>query len=231
MELSELCARLRRIQVSSLCDADKTLPVCDPAIAAMLTDVTVAGPALTVRAEGDLLGMVKALGRASPGDVLVVATGGVPLAASGELFAGEAARAGLAGILIDGYCRDRRGIRTVGLPVFARGSVPMAGTMVGPALVGEPVGFGGLRVRTGDVVFGDDDGLIIAPAERLAAALERAEEIERTEASVAAALADGTPLARISNATEHLRAMAAGEPSTFAFNPPRLSTFGFGAPG
>jgi regulator of RNase E activity RraA len=220
MDLDVLCSRLRRLQVSSLCDADKALPVCDPAIRAMLPDVTLAGPAFTVRAEGDLLGMVAALGRAAPGSILVVDTGNSPLAASGELFAGEASRAGLAGIVIDGHCRDRRGIRRVGLPVFARGATPMAGTMTGPAVVGEPVSFGGLRVRPGDVVFGDDDGLVIAPAGQLAAALDRAEEIERTEAGVAAALAAGTPLARLSNAEEHVRARAAGFPSTFRFDPP-----------
>ncbi len=220
MEIDELCGRLRRLQVSSLCDADKSLPVCDPGLRSVLPDVTVAGPAFTVRADGDLLGMVAALAGAAPGAVLVVDTGGSPLAASGELFAGEAARAGLAGIVVDGHCRDLRGIRRAGLPVFARGAYPMAGTMLGPAVVGEPVRIGGLTVRPGDVVFGDDDGLVIAPADRLAAALAKAEEIERTEAAVAAALAAATPLAALSNAAEHLRARAAGEPSTFRFAPP-----------
>ncbi|MEJ3652838.1 RraA family protein [Actinomycetes bacterium KLBMP 9759] len=215
----DLVARLRALQVSSLSDADKTLPICDPAIRAVLPDVTLAGPARTVRADGDLLGMVAALGAAAPGEVLVVATGGVKLAASGELFAGEARRKGIAGIVIDGYCRDLRGLRKAGLPVFARGSVPAAGTMAGPAVLDEPVDIGGVTVRTGDIVFGDDDGLLIAPAERISAALDKAEEIERVEAGVAAALAAGTPLSDLTNAAEHLRALAAGEPSTFRFLP------------
>lgn len=50
MDLNELCARLGRIQVSSMCDADKSLPVCDPAIRAVLPDRTVTGPAFTVQA-------------------------------------------------------------------------------------------------------------------------------------------------------------------------------------
>lgn len=83
----ELVTRLARLQVSSLSDADKTLPVCDPAIQALLPDVTLVGTAFTVRADGDLLGMIDAIGRAEPGAVLVVATDGRPLAASGELFA------------------------------------------------------------------------------------------------------------------------------------------------
>jgi 4-hydroxy-4-methyl-2-oxoglutarate aldolase len=220
METTELISRLRGVQVSSLSDADKTLPVCDPGIRAVLPDLTMAGPAFTVRAEGDLLGMVAALGRAAPGDVLVVSTGGSPLAAAGELFSGEASRAGLAGIVIDGHCRDLRGIRRVGMPVFARGAVPNAGTITGPARIDEPVWCGGLRVQPGDIVFGDDDGLIVAPADRLAAALDRAEEIERTEAEVAAALAAGTPLYQLTNAEEHLHARAEHRPTTFTYRLP-----------
>jgi 4-hydroxy-4-methyl-2-oxoglutarate aldolase len=215
----ELIARLARLQVSSLSDADKTLPVCDPAIHAMLPDVTLVGTAFTVRSDGDLLGMIDALGRAEPGKVLVVATDGRPLASSGELFATEASRRGLAGIVVDGWCRDLRGLRRVGLPVFARGTTPAAGPALGPVVVQEPVMFGGVVVRPGYVVFGDDDGLLIAPPDRIEAALERAEEIERVEAEVAAAMRDGRSLQELTNAAEHLRAVAAGEPSTFRFQP------------
>jgi 4-hydroxy-4-methyl-2-oxoglutarate aldolase len=217
--MDELISRLRQLQVSSLSDADKTLPVCDPAIRAMLPDVTLVGTAFTVRADGDLLGMIDAMGRAEPDRVLVVATDGRPLAASGELFATEGRRRGIAGIVVDGFCRDLRGLRRVGLPVFARGTTPAAGPALGPAVVQEPVTFGGVEVQPGDLVFGDDDGLLIAPPERVAAALERAEEIERVEAEVAAAMRDGRSLHELTNAAEHLRAVAAGEPSTFRFQP------------
>lgn len=219
MEIPELAARLERLQVSSLSDADKTLPVCDPAIHAMLPDLTLVGTAFTVRSDGDLLGMIDAIGRAEAGTVLVAATDGSPLAASGELFATEARRRGVAGIVVDGWCRDLRGLRRVGLPVFARGSTPAAGPAAGPAVTQVPVRFGGVEVRPGDIVFGDDDGLLIAPRERVEAALERAEEIERVEAEVAAAMGRGRGLHELTNAAEHLRAVAAGEPSTFRFQP------------
>ncbi|GAA0929063.1 RraA family protein [Pseudonocardia zijingensis] len=217
--MDELVARLRQVQVSSLSDADKTLPVCDPAIHALLPDVTLVGPAFTVRADGDLLGMIDAIGRAEPGAVLVVATDGRPLAASGELFATEGRRRGIAGIVVDGYCRDLRGMRRVGLPVFARGTTPAAGPALGPAVVQEPVTVGGVRVRPGDLVVGDDDGVLIAPPERIAAAVDRAEEIERVEAAVAEGMQQGRALHELTNAPEHLRAVAAGEPSTFRFQP------------
>jgi 4-hydroxy-4-methyl-2-oxoglutarate aldolase len=219
MELDDLIARLRQLQVSSLADADKTLPVCDPAIHAMLPDVTLVGTAFTVRSDGDLLGMIDAIGRAEPGTVLVAATDGSPLAASGELFATEARRRGVAGIVVDGWCRDLRGLRRVRLPVFARGTTPAAGSAAGPVVLQEPVRFGGVDVHPGDLVFGDDDGLLIAAPERVAAALDRAEEIERVESEVAAGMARGRGLHELTNAAEHLRAVAAGEPSTFRFQP------------
>ena len=66
METAELVERLRRIEVSALCDADKGLPVVDPAIRAMVADVRMAGPALTVVAEDDHLPVFSALAEAGP---------------------------------------------------------------------------------------------------------------------------------------------------------------------
>jgi regulator of RNase E activity RraA len=86
-------------------------------------------------------------------------------------------------------------------------------------VVQEPVTFGGVDVRPGDIVFGDDDGLLVAPPDRFAAAVDRAEEIERVEAEVAAAMRAGRSLHELTNAPEHLRAIAAGEPSTIRFEP------------
>ena len=213
----ELLERLLAVDVSALSDADKTLPVLDPGVRAMLPDVRVAGPAFTVVAPDDHLPVLTALAAAAPGDVLVIATGGGSRAVFGELFATEARRRGLAGIVSDGPCRDLRGLREIGLPVFARGTTPRSGTTVSRAASGAVVACGGVAVAPGDVVFGDDDGVLVAPAERIAAALETAELIARSERAILAAQARGEALHDLTNHDEHVAALDRGEASALAF--------------
>jgi 4-hydroxy-4-methyl-2-oxoglutarate aldolase len=213
----DLIARLLEVDVSALSDADKTLPVVDPAVRAMIPDVRMAGPAFTVVAEDDHLPVMTALAEAARGDVLVIAANGGSRAVFGELFATEAQRRGLAGIVADGLCRDLRGLRRIGLPVFARGTTPRSGTSVSRAARDEPIVCGGVEVAPGDIVFGDDDGVLIAAAERIAAALEAAELIGRSERAILAAQARGEALHGLTNHDEHVAALDRGEASALAF--------------
>ena len=213
----DLIERLLGIDVSALSDADKTLPVVDPAMRAMLADVRMAGPAFTVVAEDDHLPVMSALGEASPGDVLVIATNGGSRAVFGELVATEASRRGLAGIVADGFCRDLRGLRRIGLPIFARGTTPRSGTAVSRAPLGATIVCGGVEVSPGDIVFGDDDGVLIASADRIAAALDTAELIGRSERAILAAQARSEGLRALMNLDEHVAALDRGEASALAF--------------
>jgi 4-hydroxy-4-methyl-2-oxoglutarate aldolase len=224
----ELIDRLLDVEVSTICDADKGLPVVDPQVHAMVPDVRMAGPALTVVAADDHLPVFSALAEAEPGAVLVVATaersgddraarGSGRRAVCGELFATEAKRRGLAGVVIDGLCRDHAGLRRNRLPFFARGTTPMAGTVKSRTALGARVRCGGVDVSSGDIVFADDDGVVIAPAARLEAALQTAEEIARAERAILKALARGERLHDLTNYAEHVARLDEGEESSLAF--------------
>jgi len=213
----DLIKRLLEIEVSALCDADKGLPIVDPAVRAMVPDVRMAGPALTVVAQDDHLPVFSALDAAQPGDVLVVVNGGGTRAVVGELFATEAKRRGVAGIVVDGLCRDVAGLRRLGLPFFARGTVPASGSTVSRTALGQRVRCGGVDVGAGDIVFGDDDGLVIASADRIAAALGGGEAIARAERAMLRAMGEGRALHDLTNYAEHVAALDGGSPSALEF--------------
>jgi regulator of RNase E activity RraA len=212
-----MIGRLFDLEVSALSDADRSLPLVDRAIRPMVAGARMAGPAFTVLAENDLLPVLSGLAEAQPGDVLVVATNGTELAVLGEIFTTEAHRRGLAGMVVDGYVRDLAGIRSVGLPVFARGAFPAAVPGVSRAPLGRTVTIGGVEVAPGDVVFGDDDGLLIAAPDRVEAALPAAEEIIRRERAALRRMRAGEELHGLMNYAEHVARLDAGEESRLAF--------------
>ena len=135
-----------------------------------------AGPAFTVRIHtADILMVAKALSDCAKGQVLVIdGQGELNTALWGELTTLAALRKGLAGVVIDGAVRDSAAIRRSLLPVFARAVVPNAG---GAEYLGElnvTVQCGGQVVRPGDWVIGDEDGVVVVPAEQASSAHERA---------------------------------------------------------
>ena len=212
-----LIERLRAVDTSTLSDADKAIPLPDPGIRSIHDHVLLVGRAFTVTAHDNLLSVIEGLTRAEPGDVLVIETGGGPGATMGEIFATEAIRRGLAGFVIDGVVRDLATLRELALPVFARGAVPNAAKAQAEPRVGEPVRIGGVEVSTGDLVVGDLDGLLIAPPERMEAALEIAEGIKRREGALMAWMQQGGGLLDGLTYEEHLAALRAGKTSSLSF--------------
>src|SRR3954469_970329 len=183
----------------------------------MVPDVRMAGPALTVVAQDDHLPLFAALGEVAAGDVLVVVNGGGTRAVVGELFGTEAKGRGVAGIVVDGLCRDVAGLRRLGLPFFARGTIPASGSTVSRAALRQRVRCGGVDVAPGDIVFGDDDGLVIAPRDRIAAALDGGEAIARAERAMLAAMGEGRALHDLTNYAEHADALDGGRESRLEF--------------
>jgi RraA family protein len=124
-----------------------------------------AGPALTVRTRtGDNLMVHKALTMIDPGDVIVVDAGGdLTNALVGELMLSHAMKAGAAGMVIHGAVRDSGWIRANEFPVFAAGVTHRGPYKDGPGEINVPVALGGMVIQPGDLMLGDDDGLLSVP--------------------------------------------------------------------
>ena len=158
----DLIERLLGIDVSALSDADKTLPVVDHAVRAMIPDVRMAGPAFTVVAEDDHLPVMSALAEAAPGDVLVIASNGGSRAVFGELFATEAGGAAWPGSSPTGSAGTARPARASGCRCSRAARRRGRERPCRAPRSGRRSCCGGVEVSPGDIVFGDDDGLLIA---------------------------------------------------------------------
>jgi regulator of RNase E activity RraA len=118
----------------------------------------------------------------SPGHVLVVDAGGVTSnAIVGDLLMSYAQQRGCAGFVVDGAVRDSAAFVAADFPCYARDVTHRGPFKTGPGCINVPVSIGGQVVQPGDVIVGDEDGLVVFPAseaERLVAAAKRSAAAE-----------------------------------------------------
>lgn len=133
------------------------------------------GIAITVQARpGDNLLSLKAIEVAQPGDVIVIATqGDTTLSVWGGFMSMMAARLGIAGVVTDGVIRDVEQSREAGLPIYAVGVTPAAPTKEGTGQINTSISCGGVVVEPGDIVVGDEDGVVVVPRREAEAVAER----------------------------------------------------------
>ena len=165
----------------------------DPRIKPLARGIRLLGPAFTVECHPrDNLMLHKALQIARRGDVLVASTQGYPDAGYwGGLMSGSAVARQLGGLAIDGCVRDSAELLEMGFPVFCRGTC-MRGTVKGTlGRINHPIVFGEVVVKPGDLVLGDDDGLVIVDRGEIEAVLEAARQRVAKEVKKAAELAGG----------------------------------------
>jgi len=171
-----------------------------PAMQCATSDKRCCGPALTVSLpEDDGYSLPLALLKAKPGDVLVIErTNDDRHACWGAVMTEAALQAGISAVVLDGYITDIGAVREAGLAVWCKGRSPVttkAGEKGGS--VNQQITCDGVRIKPGDIVLADENGVVVLEPERVAALAAQALEIQAKEQPVIKRIRNGELLAEI----------------------------------
>jgi regulator of RNase E activity RraA len=191
---AEWAGKFRALPVANVSDMMARMTAGGARLRPMHRAGAMAGPALTVKTRpGDNLMIHKALSLAAPGDVVVVDAGGdLTNALIGELMLGTMVYRKLGGVVINGAIRDSAAIRSQDFPVFAAGVTHRGPYKDGPGEINVPVAIDGMVIEPGDLVLGDDDGLLCVPFDQVKTVYEASVAKLAAETQQAANIAAGT---------------------------------------
>lgn len=153
----------------------------------------VIGTALTIKTRpGDNLAIHAAYEILRPGDVLVIDGGGdLNQGLVGEIMMSRAKGMGAAGFVIDGAVRDVAAFAKADFPCFARGVTHRGPYKSGPGEINVPVSIDGMVVMPGDLIIGDEDGVLAIDRAYASELLARTRQQADREAGALAAIAEG----------------------------------------
>ncbi len=173
---ADVVRRASEFAASILADVAGRRGTLDGRIAPLSPSMRMAGPAFTIEVRaGDNLMIHAAMAMAKPGDVLVVdGKGDRTCALMGSIMINACRKLGLAGVVLDGACRDTEEIRELGFAVYAVGSNPNGPTKAVAGRINWPISCGGVAVNPGDLVVGDADGVVVVEREKAASLLDLA---------------------------------------------------------
>lgn len=148
-----------------LSDASDAVAVLPMVFAWRSNETPFLGPAHTVTApDGDLDAVFEGIRTAEAGCVIVIETGAGDRAIWGENTTRKALDMGIAGVIIDGACRDVKAVRLSGLSVVGRGVSPRRAERTGKGKVGEMLRLHGVPIHPGDLIISDENGTAVVPS-------------------------------------------------------------------
>lgn len=171
----------------------------DYRIKPIVNGLKMCGRALTVKCHpGDNLMLIKAVSMAKAGDVIVADMGNVvENGPFGEMLAVECKSKNLAGLVINCAVRDSMAIEELGLPVFSMGLSVFGTGKANLGTINHPLVCGGVAVNPGDIVLGDNDGLVVIPYDEAERVLQLANKRRDAESEVMERLRQGESLFHI----------------------------------
>lgn len=245
-DTQKLLQKLSALDTASLCDADKTVIAASSnsdssycglqlmqglkplnninnnmtSTTSTRSTTTMVGVARTVQCTepNDFLAVLKGLDEAKQDEVLVINTLDSTRAVAGELFCAEAARRGVRGILVDGPMRDTAYLEEFpSVRCYSTSVTPYSGTIQSVGETQVPVTCGGAKVSQGDLVVGDNDGIIVGSMKTFSEILEIAYDIQRAEGAIKNGTSEGKSLHCMTNYEKHVKERAAGNDSSLTF--------------
>lgn len=198
---------LRTLGAATVYEAQGARGALDSGIKPVAPGMRIAGPAFTVDTRpGDNLMLHYAMLKAQRGDVLVVdAKGFLEAGPWGDVFTEQALKMGLAGLLINGAVRDAAAIIEAGFPVFCRG-LSIKGTGKNqPGLINVPIAIGDVRINPGDIIIGDQDGVVVVERSEAEAVLALGRSREEKEAHFRERIRNGATTVELLGLSETLR--------------------------
>ncbi len=193
----DLIERAKKLSPAQLCDGMAALGIprngcMDGSLLPLDDEKVMIGTACTVDTQdGDNFPIHVAIYQGKPGYVLVVAGKGyTERAYMGDLMGGAAEAIGFSGIVVDGYVRDKEGLASLDMPVYAKGLMQRSPLKKGPGEINTVVECAGVKVAPGDLVMGDYDGVTVIPRDRIEEVLEAAEKKDSYEAKRREAIAE-----------------------------------------
>ena len=189
----ELVERFRNIPVANISDVMSRMTAGGARLRPMHDGTPLAGVAVTVKSRpGDNLMIHHAIDMAGPGDVIVVDAGvDVTNSLIGEIMVAYAETRGISGFVLDGAIRDAAVIRAGRLPVFAAGVTHRGPYKDGPGEINCKISIDGMVVEPGDIIVGDDDGVLCIPLDGAEAICQDAEAKSAQEDTTRQAITDG----------------------------------------
>jgi RraA family protein len=183
-----------RLPVANVSDSMSRMTAGGARLRPLHARSVLAGPALTVKTRpGDNLMIHKALDLADAGDVIVVDGGGdLTNALIGELMIAHAKKCGIAGFVLNGAVRDYGSIRMGDFPVFAAGVTHRGPYKDGPGEINVPIAIDGMVIEPGDLIHGDDDGLVCVPFSQTQSVLAATNAKQNAEVKQMAEIEAGT---------------------------------------